>query len=101
MLPAHSAGHPGSKQPHVKRVGLCNCHGQLNKESTKVLMFPFAIPCKARGIQSKECNLLFLNCADSSPPTRRGFLGTCRSISLQLLSLTNGQDRFHQTGFLL
>jgi hypothetical protein len=50
MLPTHSAVHPGSKQPHLKRVSLFNCHGQLNKGSTKVMMFPFAIPCKARGI---------------------------------------------------
>jgi hypothetical protein len=70
MLPAHpseicfafhragSAGHPGSKQPHVKRVALFNYHGQLNKGSTKVLMFPFATPCKARGFQSKQLNFI-------------------------------------------
>jgi len=70
MLPTHpseigfafhragNAGHPGRKQPHVKLVALFNCHGQLNEGSTKVLMFPFATPCKAQGFQSKQCNFI-------------------------------------------
>jgi hypothetical protein len=56
--PRYNAGHPGSKQPHVKRVALFKCHGQLNEGSTKVLMFPFATPCKAREFQSKQLNLI-------------------------------------------
>jgi len=31
-------------------------------------MFPFAIPCKARGIQIKQLNLLFFNCAGKKRP---------------------------------
>ena len=43
-----------SKLPPVKRVALLYGQRPLNKRSTKVLMFPFAIPCKARGFQSKQ-----------------------------------------------
>ena len=54
--PPHRAGHPGSKQT-VQQVALF-CPDGWNKGSTKVLMFPFAIPCKTKGSQSKQFNFI-------------------------------------------
>jgi len=38
----------------MKRVTLFYSQRPLNKGSTKVLTFLFAIPCKARGFQNKQ-----------------------------------------------
>ncbi len=45
---------PISKLPPVKRVALLYGQRPFHKGSTKVLMFSFATPCKARGLKSKQ-----------------------------------------------